>query len=146
MPERLELRQLEVEGCRELLAPGGCGAERLRDAQAQLDLMQVLLPAVEVCPPSHERAELGLRGGEGVRVLLSGKRRPERAERRVRAGGGRVGAVDRGGALLEASAAIEQEIERHRLPALQGRCRGVAQGGRSTLLVAATGRSIPSQP
>src|SRR5437667_1048258 len=147
MPKRLELRQLEVEGRRELLRRRGGGAERLGDGQAQLDLTQGLLPAVQACLPVRERGEVRLRRGKGagVRLLLSGKRRPERAEGRVRAGGGGVGAVDGGGALLEAPAAIERDIEQHLPHALQGRCRGVAQGGRSILLAAATGRSMPSQ-
>ena len=92
MPKRLELRQLEVEGRRELLLHRGGGAERLGDGQAQLDLTQGLLPAVQACLPVRERGEVRLRRGKGagVRLLLSGKRRPERAEGRIRAGGGRV--------------------------------------------------------
>jgi CBS domain-containing protein len=115
VPQRFELRHLELECRRELPIPGGVGDDPLGIRETVLDLRERLLPTFEPRAPGGRRLEAGARrrDGVGVRFLLSRKRGPESAERRVVARCRRVRAIERARPLLQPSAPLENRIELH---------------------------------
>src|SRR5262249_60211642 len=100
-------------GRREPAVPGRRRGQPPRRPETPLDLREGLLPAVQPRLPAGRRLQPTSSPCDRMRVLvlLARELRPQGVERRLVAGGRRIGPVQRARTLLEPLAPVEQLVE-----------------------------------